>query len=229
MTYTLLDFHPKLKSDVTHIGLIPDGTGRWASQKNITPYDAYLFAGKQIVSFLRLCLSNKFRIISLYFSSIQNFNRSPERIDAFCKAQEYWCENYLLPICDEFGAKIVAVGNRKVLPYELLNALDKLENGTKEFDSHQINICVAYNPLEEIIDAVNRTDRIEDFVSHLWVQNPLDLVIRTGGANVLSNFLPLQSGYARFYTLDALFPDVQSEEYLQIINGFFSLERHFGE
>jgi undecaprenyl diphosphate synthase len=63
----------------------------------------------------------------------------------------------------------------------------------------------------------------------MWVKRPLDLIIRSGGANLTSNFLPLQSGFARLYFLDELFNDVKLETVIGIMDGFNDLNRKFGD
>jgi undecaprenyl diphosphate synthase len=81
----------------------------------------------------------------------------------------------------------------------------------------------------EIIEAFNRSGTPELFYKHLAVSNPVDLIIRTGGANVMSGFLPLQSGFARLYFTDTLFNDFLAANLAEILGLFRNTIRKFGE
>ena len=58
---------------------------------------------------------------------------------------------------------------------------------------------------------------------------PLDLIIRTGDANLLSNFLPIQSSFARLYFINKLFNDINNADIEEIINSFSQIYRKYGE
>ena len=104
-----------------------------------------------------------------------------------------------------------------------------LREMTKENVSKRLNICIAYNPLYEIWESAKKSSTPSDFLNNLWVKTPLDLVIRTGKANLISNFLILQSGFARMYFIDKLFNDIQISDIKQIMDTFKKNERKYGE
>lgn len=229
MHYDLTNFHPVASHTIKHIGLIPDGSSRWAKRQGLSTEEGYLVAVNKIAEFVDLCFSENCESVSLYLSSIQNFKRPEAAIEAFCESQSYFCDNLLSDIVGKYKTRVRIAGNLTVLPVGLRNSLEKLRLNTIEHSVTRLYLCAAYNPLEEILQAVERTSKDEIFLEHLWVPEPLDILIRSGSANVLSNFLPLQAGYARFYTIDKLHPDVTIEDYLMIMREFKSLERHFGE
>src|SRR5574341_2601549 len=88
--YNLIDFHPTKDNKPVHIGLIPDGTGRWGKINNIPIMDAYMYAMGKIARFIEFFFEKEVPIISIYLSSIQNFRRPKEKIEAFCRGQEYF-------------------------------------------------------------------------------------------------------------------------------------------
>ena len=92
-----------------------------------------------------------------------------------------------------------------------------------------LNLLLAYDPIEEIIQAFRTSTNHERFYEDLWVTKPVDLVIRTGGAKLLSNFLPLQCGYARLYCYDKLFNDFTTEDLDEVVHQFSMIERKFGK
>lgn len=228
--YNLVDFHPTKDKKPLHVGLIPDGTGRWGELNNIPIMDAYIYAMGKITQFIEFFFEKGTPIVSIYFSSIQNFRRPKDKVEAFCRGQEYFIKTELKTLIKKYpNTEIVPVGSTNVLPEGLKSALLDIikQQETIINPSRKIYLCVAYNPLEEILQAIST--QTETFPNSLTVKEPLDLVIRTSGANLLSNFLPLQSGYARLYWLDKLYPEVNIDEYENIYNEFLKLERKYGD
>jgi len=229
--YDLIDFHPTKDNKPIHIGLIPDGTGRWGEINNIPIMDAYMYTMGKIAQFINFFFEKEVPIISIYLSSIQNFRRPQEKIEAFCRAQEYFVSTELIKLLKNYpNTAVVPVGNTDILPMGLRSALLNIstQKDVSNKSNKKIYLCVAYNPLEEVLQAIESPQK-GNFLNNLCVKEPLDLVIRTSGANLLSNFLPLQAGYARLYWLEKLYPDVSIEEYESIYNEFVKLERKYGD
>ena len=87
---------------------------------------------------------------------------------------------------------------------------------------------MGYNPLDEINRSKNLYNPLE--ISDLEVDLPLELVIRTGGKPVrLSNFLPLQCGYANIEVFDKFFIDLTEEDILQTIKNYESVTPNYGK
>lgn len=226
--YDPKSFHPG-NSLPCHAGLIPDGTRRWALANKVPPADAYIQAvgllGKIVVCLLEEGISE----ISIYLSSEQNFRRTGEEVDAFCRAEAYFCETLLGNIAETYDLRAVPVGNMGIIPGYLRESLEVVTKMTDGNAAGRINLCVAYNPLDELFAASRHAADGADLLQNLWVKNPLDFVIRTGDANLLSNFLPMQSGFARLYFLEKLFNDVEEEEIRHIARSFRHMTRMYGE
>lgn len=58
---------------------------------------------------------------------------------------------------------------------------------------------------------------------------PVDLVIRTGGQQRLSGFLPFQTAYAELWFTPTLWPELQYDEFLVALDWYARQERRFGE
>ena len=226
-SYTILNFHPTKENTPFHVGLIPDGTGRWALKKGIKLVDAYTSAWTRVEEFLEYFFLRGATCASIYFSSVQNFKRSPDQIDSFCSAQNRFISIFLNSFLERFPSKINPVGNLSSVPNYFRKTLLDIKKKTKNNQKYEINFLVAYNPLEEIENAIKSSIN-GNFLENLWVKKPLDLVVRTS-ANLLSNFLPLQCGYARFYWIDKLFPDVDINDYKIIYDEFVKIDRRYGD
>jgi undecaprenyl diphosphate synthase len=224
----ITDFHPDNSGIPGHVGLIPDGGRRWAVKHNVGLEESYhktkLFLA-EICSYLFDVGVNE---ISIYLSSIQNFRRQQTEIDAFNTVSEIAFGREILQLAESKHVRVVFAGNRDILPRDYLKAIEIVEAKTSGFKNGAINLCIAYNPIEELYSAFSKSETNNEILKNLWVKTPLHLIIRSGGANLLSNFLPLQSGFARLYFLDDLFNDLTINNFKAIIYEFSMLDRKFG-
>ncbi|MEI7499039.1 MAG: undecaprenyl diphosphate synthase family protein [Bacteroidota bacterium] len=226
---TTSDFHPTPGSVPFHVGIIPDGGRRWALANGCTLENAYKHTRSLLEAFTSLLLENGVQMISIYLNSIQNFRRNPEVLSVNLGQIESGLKNEIKEIAERNNLRIVIAGNRKIIPESLLAAISKIEQSSLKNSNGQVNLLLAYDPLEEIIQACNASDNPNQFYKYLWVNTPVDLVIRTGKAPLLSNFLPLQSAYARLFFLDKLFNDLTTSDLKNVLNDFAKIERKFGE
>jgi undecaprenyl diphosphate synthase len=223
------DFHPSHGPIPFHVGIIPDGGRRWAVNNNCTLEDAYKQAISLLERFTGLFLGNGVQIISIYLNSIQNFRRKPNDLAINLKQIESALRNEIREIALQNGLRIVVAGNRDIIPASLLDTILTIERLTKDNCNKRINLLVAYDPLQEIIQACKASADPYAFFQYLWINTPVDLVIRSGNAPLLSNFLPLQSAYARLYFFEKLFNEITSEDITGVMDDFTKINRKFGE
>ncbi len=225
----LANFHPNKTDTLLHIGLIPDGGRRWAKKNNVSLEESYAVTRDLLQDMTKYFFSQGVSELSIYLSSAQNFRRSEAEISSFTEVTSNALSNEIINLAMLLNLRINIVGNSDSIPDYIMSLLQ--ENNMKFDDQHvgTINLCIAYNPIEEIINATKLSGSINNFLDYLWVKNPLDLIIRSGGANLTSNFLPLQSGFARLYFLDELFNDVSLESVKNIMKEFLLLNRKFGD
>ena len=222
-------FHPSREVVPVHVGIIPDGSRRWAVKNRVSYYDSYDLAMKNLCQIMDLLYDKGVDMISLYFSSRQNFERPDVEIEAFCKAESNFCDNYILPIARKNDLRVTFCGDRALLPRYLLDSLTNIEERTRGCTGRKLNLCVAYNPLVELWESSLRSNSPDDLVNNLWISQPVDLTIRTGNANLISNFLLLQSGFARLYFVEKLINDISKSDIEEIMDDFYKIERKYGE
>jgi undecaprenyl diphosphate synthase len=99
---------------------------------------------------------------------------------------------------------------------------------------------IAYSGKLEIVNAVKsiakeiiKHGKIEirerDIEKNLYISQPLDLVIRTGGYQRLSNFLLWQASYAEIYVTKILWPDFTKKEFMKALRWYSQQKRNFGK
>jgi len=222
-------YHPGRGSIPLHVGIIPDGGRRWAIKHNVSLTESYNKSKELIEEFACFFFARGVEQISIYLSSMQNYRRSEEEINSFTEVTKSGLQNEMIKLANRLKVRINVVGNREIIDQDLLTTIDYCQTQTYPYRNGLINFCIAYNPIEEVIDAMRNVKQKEMFVQKLWVRKPVSMIIRTGGANLLSNFLPLQSGFARVYFFDELFNDLTLEEVETTFTKFTQIKRKYGE
>ena len=167
--FTSIDFHPESHRNPTHIGIIPDGGRRWSKRNNISLIDSY----KQTRNILAEITSNLFdygfKEISLYLSSKENFNRVEQEVNAFNLVSEDAFPNEILNVAFQKGLKVKIAGKRELLPLKFQEAINKIEKQTCTLNSGTLNLCIAYNPLDELEQALSNNMKHELLINKLWL------------------------------------------------------------
>lgn len=221
-------FHPSNNNIPFHIGIIPDGGRRWATREGISYLESYRASMRKLTEILNKLYSGDTNVISIYFSSTQNFRRNDDEIYAFCRAESEFFDKYVLNIIDKYRIRIKAIGDRSIIPSYLFTSIKRIEEKTARYNDRKLYLCIAYNPLQEILHALDQSKGKLNFLDYLWLPIPIDLIIRTGGANLLSNFLLLQSGFARLYFIDKLFNDINIDDIQNVLKMFKLANRKYG-
>lgn len=182
-----------------HIGIIPDGNRRWAVGQSLRKEDGYGSGLMPGVEAFKCCQNLGIEEVTFYGFTVDNTKRPKEQTRAFTRA----CVK-AVEMLEKEDAELLVVGNdsSKMFPEELKPLTKRTvfgKGGTK------VNFLVNYSwewdlNVKNQINYYNTSD-----ISRV------DLIIRWGGMRRLSGFLPVQSVYADFYVVDALWPDYKNQ------------------
>ena len=223
-----------------HVAIIMDGNGRWATKRGLKRSAGHLEGSKAFERIAFHAIDMGVKVLSVYAFSTDNFKRDPEEVDYLMNL----FIKYFKTKMDKINKKDIKVvfSNRRVnLRDDVLDAMDKIEEQTKDNKKGILNICLNYGGQEEIIDASiklakdinNGLDitnfKREDFYHYLYQDlPPIDLLIRTGGEVRVSNFMLYQMSYSEFYFTDTLFPDLEKSEFNKALFMYENRDRRFG-
>ncbi len=223
-----ITFHPSAENHPIHLGIIPDGGRRWALKQNCKLSDSYAYTRKLLANLVRNAKKWNISEWSIYLSSAQNYRREKHELDAFSNEILHASLNELNELTNSHGIKVTIAGNYQYLSPELAANLSLLEKKSSRNHDLKLNLCIAYNPMDEISMALKNAPNHDNLTDYLWVKTPLDLIIRTGDANLLSNFLPLQSGFARIYFFSQVFNDITESDIEETLNHYLSQQLKYG-
>ncbi len=238
----------QVKSNVRpeHIAIILDGNRRWASEKDLAPWLGHRKGAEKVEQLLEWCLKLNVKSITLYAFSTENFRRPRDEVDEIMRIAGEKLQKILKDerihrnrVC------VKVIGRLNMVPEHLRKLIEEVEEATKNYNEHFLNIAFAYGGRAEIVDAAREiADKVrkrelnpEDvdeslfekflYTSHMPKQDP-DLIIRTSGEERLSGFLLWQSAYSELCFLDVYWPDFRLIDLLRAVRTFQNRKRRFG-
>ncbi len=179
----------------THIGIIPDGNRRWAVSHGYQKKDGYKHGLEPALRLLRAARNHGVKELTYYGFTADNCKRPKEQVEAFSEACEQAAD-----IIKREGAALNVVGNIQspCFPKSLLPYTYRRTEGNKM----RVNLLVNYGW---------EWDMKNGWASHDIPR--MELIIRWGGMNRLSGFLPIQSVYSDIYIVNDLWPDFREEQF----------------
>lgn len=219
-----------------HLGIILDGNGRWAQKRGEARTKGHVAGAENVVAITRACSDLGVEALSLYAFSTENWKRPIEEVSALMKLLVKFITDYLDKMMAQ-NIRIMSMGDISKLPLMSRTTLNYAINKTKDNKGMVLNIGLSYGGRDEIVRAVNHLieaghkNVTEDLISASidTAQLPeLDLIIRTGGEERLSNFMIWEAAYAEFYFSDVLWPDFTPDELKKAFEAFACRDRRYG-
>jgi undecaprenyl diphosphate synthase len=239
MSFMMQSNLPKLQLGGLHVAIIMDGNGRWAMERG-RPRTAGHRAGAEAVRrVVEAAPDLGISTLTLYAFSSDNWRRPPREVAALLKLFRL----YLLTetaTCVKNGIRISVIGRRDRLPPALVTAIEAAEEATRRGRSLTVRAAVDYSSRDAICRAASHWGNGEAIsrgefalllgeADHSGMPAPdVDLLIRTGGEQRLSDFLLWECAYAELYFTERRWPDFGREDLEAAVNEFRRRERRFG-
>ncbi len=234
----------EVKERGIHLGIIPDGSRRWARINGIKDYDGR--QSGEVIDNIVKCVFEKHPEVSnlsIWALSPENLQRPEGDRELVYRLLKRKIKDLLRnPGISKGKIKVNIVGSRLgEMPQEIRELAHDIVSKTKNHKGRTLNICIGYGGKEEILNAVTAASKwlrknpaitnlhANVFEKFLMIPEPLDIVIRTGGGKRLSGFMLYQIEYAELFFMDTLWPDFTPRDLDNIMNEFLNRERRFGK
>jgi len=225
------------KEQRLHVAIIMDGNGRWAQARNLPRAAGHRAGAENVRSVVESALRLGVGTLTLYAFSSDNWQRPPAEVGTLMRL----LHEYLLTdtnACIQHGVRLSIIGRRDRLPRALCDAIEIAEAATAAGRALHLRFAVDYSARDAIFRAAKRFYKATELspqsfaavlaeVNHDGAQD-VDLLIRTGGEQRLSDFLLWESAYAELYFTNRMWPDFTAEDLAAALAEFRARERRFG-
>ncbi|MEQ1932811.1 MAG: polyprenyl diphosphate synthase [Fimbriimonadaceae bacterium] len=222
----------------THIAIIMDGNGRWATGKGLARLMGHREGYRALRGILLACSELGIRYLTVYAFSAENWRRPTDEIDGLMKLIERAARDELAGM-HRNNVRVNVSGRIEGLPTGLQDAFRTGIETTKSNTGTTFTLAVNYGGRAEIVDAVKGLiaqgksgDEITEELISANLYNPShpdpDLMIRTAGEMRISNFLLWQAAYAEIVVTQKSWPEFDEDELIRAIKEFQGRTRKFG-
>jgi undecaprenyl diphosphate synthase len=221
-----------------HVAIIMDGNGRWAQRRGLPRVAGHRAGIASVRRTVEHALDAGIARLTLYAFSSDNWRRPPAEVQRI-----FWLMRAFLRLearrLAQRGVRLQTIGRRDRLAPSVLHEIEKAESISAA--GSRLDLCVAidYSARDEIaraalsIAAANsegQSTAMEPLRRQLTsILGPdVDLLIRTGGEQRLSDFLLWEAAYAELYFTDRMWPDFNEADLSAALEEFNRRERRFG-
>jgi tritrans,polycis-undecaprenyl-diphosphate synthase [geranylgeranyl-diphosphate specific] len=228
-----------------HIAIIQDGNRRYAKKIGQSIEQGHLQGADTTEKVLSWCEELSIKQLTLYSFSTENFKRSEQEKKAlFDLFKNYFKKSRESKKTHETKLRIRSVGDISLLPQDVKDEIALTDAATASYDRFYLNIAVAYGGRQEIIDSARKIakevkegslspdDITEEMVDdYLYFGNEppsqVDLIIRTGGDERTSNFLPWQASgnECAIYISAPYWPEFRKIDFFRAIRAYQMREK----
>ncbi len=223
-----------------HVAIIMDGNGRWAQARGLPRSAGHREGVNAVRRVVEAALGLGIRFLTLHVFSADNWKRPEQEVSTLLQLlREYLLEARQSAV--ERGVRISLIGRRDRLPQELLGVVAGMEEVTQRGECLHVRLAVDYSSRDALVSTARlfhcpNQDGCELFARCLGhviraggPARDVDLLIRTGGEQRLSDFLLWECAYAELYFTGCMWPDFDEKDLQAAVEEFRRRERRFGK
>lgn len=226
-----------------HVAIIMDGNGRWAKKKGKIRTFGHKAGVKAVRASVAYSLKNNVKALTLFAFSSENWNRPAEEVGVLMELFNMVLGSEVKKL-HKNNVCLKVIGDTSRFDSKLVSKIQEAEELTANNDSLTLNIAANYGGRWDIVNATQQLCSqvksgeldIAEIDEELFTQHicaaelpPVDLLIRTGGEQRISNFLLWQIAYAELYFSEDYWPDFDESAFQVAMDAFAERQRRFGK
>jgi undecaprenyl diphosphate synthase len=226
-----------------HVAIIMDGNGRWAQHRGALRPTGHREGSQTVRRIVRASRRLGLRALTLYAFSEQNWQRPSFEVDALMELLREFLVSERSEILDN-DIRLTSIGRTDRLPPRVLEVLRPLEAESASHRGMTLCLALSYGGREELADTMRalaeKVARGElppsaldesaiDRAMPSMAQGPVDLLVRTGGEQRISNFLLWNAAYAELAFSERLWPEFDVDDLYAAIADYQGRDRRFGK
>jgi undecaprenyl diphosphate synthase len=229
--------------DGLHVAIIMDGNGRWAQARGLARTAGHRAGAEAVRRVVEAAPASGIGTLTLYAFSADNWRRPTREVSLLMRLLRRYLAAETEKLAER-GVRLSVVGRRDRLTPALRAAIERAEAKTAGGRALRLRLAVDYSAREAILRAarvLNSERRSTSMVTReefacllgraLHDDAPardVDLLIRTGGEQRVSDFLLWESAYAELYFTRRMWPDFTAGDLASAVAEFHGRERRFG-
>ncbi len=217
-----------------------DGNGRWAQKRHMPRTVGHAKGAAGVKALVEYCAKQGIKCLTLFAFSTENWSRPADEVSTLMGLFVQYLEKEMAALAAA-GVRLKVIGDVAGFPAELQTRIHAAEAATQY--NQAITLCVAanYGGQWDVVQAVKNWQTAnptlnanyltqDQLAQHLSTAGmpEVDLLIRTGGEQRISNFLLWQAAYAELYFTDTLWPDFAEAELNKALHWYATRQRRFG-
>jgi undecaprenyl diphosphate synthase len=216
-------------SSSLHAAIIMDGNGRWASARGLPRVAGHRAGAEALRRTVEAAPDLGIGVLTVYAFSSDNWRRPQPEVSALMKMFHIYLRREQAKCVDK-GVRVSVIGRRDRLPRLLLPAIEECESATAAGRKLNLRLAVDYSSRDAILDAAQalKGKPTREKLSAALGAPDVDVLIRTGGEQRLSDFLLWECAYAELMFSPVMWPDFKASDLAAAVQEFHSRERRFG-
>jgi undecaprenyl diphosphate synthase len=219
-----------------HIAVIMDGNRRWARAHKLPILEGHRRVANVVLEKLvEHAAKRGIKYLTFWAFSTENWNRAADEVKGIMTILKKSI-GYFGKRMHEKGVRLLVIGDLSRLEIQLQRSITSVVELTKHNKKITVVIALNYGGRDEIIRAIKQITHPDTITEEIFSQlldthgipDP-DLLIRTGGEQRLSGFLPWQSAYSELYFPEWYMPDFTPSRLDEAIEEFARRQRRFGK
>ncbi len=222
-----------------HVAIIMDGNGRWATSRGLPRLAGHRRGASAVRETVEAAPDLGIDTLTLYAFSADNWRRPPDEVTGLMRLFDQYLREQARR-CVAQSVRLTLVGRRDRLSPALRLRAETVEQETMGGGALHLRLAIDYSAREAIWLAVDRVCRTGERSRDAFAAAvrsgdgtpsavpDVDLLIRTGGEQRLSDFLLWESAYAELWFTDTPWPEFTAEHLASAVEAFSQRERRFG-
>ncbi len=218
-----------------------DGNGRWAQKRHMPRTVGHVKGAAGVKALVEHCAKLGIKYLTLFAFSTENWKRPEEEVSTLMGLFVQYLEKEMGALAAA-GVRLKVIGDVAGFAPELQTRIHAAEQATQHNQAITLVVAANYGGQWDVVQAfknwqaANPQAKASDLTQEQLAQHlstsgmpDVDLLIRTGGEQRISNFLLWQAAYAELYFTEALWPEFDEAQLTQALRWYEARERRFGQ
>lgn len=232
---------PTLAKLPQHIAIIMDGNGRWAQKRHMPRTVGHAKGAAGVKALVEHCAKLGVKYLTLFAFSTENWSRPADEVSTLMGLFVQYLEKEMDALAAA-GVRLKVIGDVAGFAPELQTRIQAAEKVTQHNQGITLVVAANYGGQWDVVQAVKNWQVAHPDVNASQLTQALlaqylstagmpdvDLLIRTGGEQRISNFLLWQAAYAELYFTDVLWPEFDHKELRKALDWYAHRTRRFGK